>query len=416
MSAGGTSGSRDSGVGAGRTGLSPARAPVRRCYLDHNATSPLRPEARAALLDALDAGGNASSVHAEGRAARARMEAARAEVARLVGAAPRGVVFTSGATEAAALALHPAAEIDGRAKPCDILLVSAVEHPAVLRGHRFAADAVEVLPVDGDGRLDLSALEGALARHAAAGRRAMLALMVANNETGVVQPVAEAAQLVHGADGIVFCDAVQAAGRMPLDMTALGVDFLAVSAHKLGGPPGAGALVAAGPDHRVRPLIAGGGQERNRRAGTENGPAIAGFGAAAAAVRAALEGEAARLAALRDLLERQVVATVEGAQVIAPGASRLPNTSVMTFPGLRAETLVIALDLAHISVSAGSACSSGKVGASHVLAAMGLPEDRAAGAIRLSFGWCSTAQDVEEAVVALQKVVPQLRSRAARAA
>lgn len=416
MSAGGSLGSQDAGVMAGRTHASAANASARRIYLDHNATSPLRPEARAAMLDALDAGGNASSVHADGRAARARLEAARAEVARLAGATPRGVVFTSGATEAAALALHPMVEIGGQAKPCGVLLMSAVEHPAVLRGHRFPADAVEILPVDGDGRLDLAALDAALARHGAAGRRVMLALMAANNETGVIPPVAAAARLVHAADGIVFCDAVQAAGRIPLDMAALGADFLALSAHKLGGPPGAGALVAAGPDHRTAPLIAGGGQERNRRAGTENGPAIAGFGAAAAAARTALASEAARLAALRDLLEREVLAAVDGAQVIAPGASRLPNTSLITFPGLRAETLVIALDLAHISVSAGSACSSGKVGASHVLAAMGLPEDRAAGAIRLSLGWSSTREDVEGAVAAVRRVVPQLRSRSSRAA
>ncbi|MFG1349323.1 cysteine desulfurase family protein [Xanthobacter autotrophicus] len=393
-----------------------ANAAARRVYLDHNATSPLRNEARAALLAALEGVGNASSVHADGRAARARIEAARADVARLAGASPRGVVFTSGATEAAALALHPAVEMAGRPKPCDVLLMSAVEHPAVLRGHRFPAAAVEVLPVDGAGRLDLGALEATLARHAAAGRRALLALMAANNETGVVQPVAQAARLVKAHDGVVFCDGVQAAGRLPLDMAALGVDFLSLSAHKMGGPPGAGALVAAGPDDRTPALIAGGGQERNRRAGTENGPAIAGFGAVARVACVELGAEASRLAGLRDVLEREVLAGVPDAGVIASGAERLPNTSMLTFAGLRAETLVIALDLAHVSVSAGSACSSGKVGASHVLSAMGVPEARAAGAIRLSLGWSSTQQDVDEAVAALQKVVPHLRSRAVRAA
>lgn len=394
-----------------------SRPPVpRRAYLDHNATSPLRPEARAALVAALDAGGNASSVHAEGRAARARIEAARAAVAALAGAPVRGVVFTSGATEAAALALHPAVEIAGRAKPCDVLLASAVEHPAVLKGHRFPSDALEILPVDGEGRLDLAALAEALARHRAAGRRAMLAVMAANNETGVIQPVAEAARLVHEADGIVFCDAVQAAGRILLDMTALGADFLALSAHKIGGPPGVGALVAAGPDHRTAPLLSGGGQERNRRAGTENGPAIVGFGAAANAVKAALSAEAERLAVLRDRLERAVLEGVPGTRVVGAGADRLPNTTMVTFAGLRAETLVIALDLAHVSISAGSACSSGKVGASQVLLAMGLPEDEAAGAIRLSLGWSSTIEDVDAAVEALKKAVPQLRSRASRAA
>ncbi|MDI4656287.1 cysteine desulfurase family protein [Xanthobacter autotrophicus] len=423
MSAGGILGSQDlrsQGPGSQDRSEAGANAPAanagaRRAYLDHNATSPLRREARAALLAALEGVGNASSVHADGRAARARIEAARGEVARLVGASPRGVVFTSGATEAAALALHPAVEMDGRPKPCHVLLMGAVEHPAVLRGHRFPAEAVEVLPVDGTGRLDLGALEAALARHAAAGRRALLALMAANNETGVVQPVAEAARLVRAHDGVVFCDAVQAAGRLPLDMAALGVDFLSLSAHKMGGPQGAGALVA-GPDDRTPALIAGGGQERSRRAGTENSPAIAGFGAVARVARADLAAEASRLATLRDGLERAVLAGVPDAEVIAFGAERLPNTSTLTFAGLRAETLVIALDLAHVSVSAGSACSSGKVGASHVLSAMGVPEDRAAGAIRLSLGWSSTRQDVDEAVAALQKVVPHLRSRAVRAA
>lgn len=416
MSAG--DGSRQMGTFAGTVEATIAsRPPVpRRAYLDHNATSPLRPESRAALVAALDAGGNASSVHAEGRAARARIEAARAAVADLAGAPVRGVIFTSGATEAAALALHPAVEIAGRAKPCDVLLAGAVEHPAVLKGHRFPSDALEILPVDGEGRLDLAALAEALARHRAAGRRAMLAVMAANNETGVRQPVAEAARLVHEADGIVFCDAVQAAGRIPLDMAALGADFLALSAHKIGGPPGVGALVAAGPDHRTAPLLSGGGQERNRRAGTENGPAIVGFGSAATAVKSALSAEAERLAVLRDRLERAVLEGVPGTRVVGSGADRLPNTTMVTFAGLRAETLVIALDLAHVSISAGSACSSGKVGASQVLLAMGLPEDEAAGAIRLSLGWSSTLEDVDAAVEALKKAVPQLRSRASRAA
>ncbi|MEP9353178.1 cysteine desulfurase family protein [Xanthobacter sp. KR7-65] len=416
MSAGGDLGSQGRHGSAEAATALGAAAVRTRAYLDHNATSPLRPQARAALVAALDAGGNASSVHAEGRAARTRIEAARAEVARLVGSPPRAVVFTSGATEAAALALHPAVEIAGRARPCQVLLASAVEHPAVLRGHRFADDAVEILPVDGAGRLDLDALALAIARHRATGRRPMLALMAANNETGVIQPVAQAAALVHAADGIVFCDAVQAAGRIAVDMTALGADFLALSAHKLGGPPGIGALVAAGPDHRTAPLLSGGGQERSRRAGTENGPAICGFGAAASAARASLDAETVRLAGLRDRLERAVLASVAGAGVVASGVDRLPNTSMLTFAGLRAETLVIALDLAHLSVSAGSACSSGKVGASHVLAAMGLPDDEAAGAIRLSLGWSSTDADVDAVVTAIAKAVSDLRRRASCAA
>ncbi|MFG1478096.1 cysteine desulfurase family protein [Xanthobacter sp. V4C-4] len=383
-----------------------------RVYLDHNATSPLRPEARAAMLAVLDAPGNASSVHREGRAARALLEQARGAVAGLVGGPARGVVFTSGATEAVALGLHPEVEIGGRPHPCDVLLASAVEHPAVLRGHRFAA--VERVPVDKAGRVDLDVLEERLRHHRDAGRRAMVALMAANNETGVLQPVGHAARLAHAHDAVVFCDAVQAAGRLPLDMAALDLDLLAVSAHKIGGPQGAGALVAARADIRLPPLVAGGGQERNRRAGTENVAAIAGFGAAAAV--AAQRADAARLAAARDRLEEGVLASVPGASAIGAAVERLPNTSLIAFSGLRAETLVIALDLAHISVSAGSACSSGKVGPSHVLEAMGVDAQRAAGAIRLSLGWSTRDEDVDRAVAALQKVVPQVRGRSTKAA
>lgn len=383
-----------------------------RVYLDHNATSPLRPEARAAILSVLDAPGNASSVHQEGRAARALLEEARAHVAALVGAAPRGVVFTSGATEAVAMALHPELELDGHRRDCDVLLASAVEHPAVLKGHRFPR--VERVPVDVAGRIDLDALEERLRHHRDSGRRAMVAVMAANNETGVLQPVVQAAHLVHAHDGIIFCDAVQAAGRVPIDMAELDVDLLAISGHKLGGPQGAGALVAARQGLRVAPLVAGGAQERNRRAGTENVAAIAGFGAAARS--AARHEDVARITRARDRLEDEVLARIPGASVIGAAVERVPNTALIAFSGLRAETLVIALDLAHISVSAGSACSSGKVGPSHVLQAMGVDAERAAGAIRLSLGWSSSDEDVDRAVEALQKVVPQVRGRSPQAA
>ncbi|OYX10873.1 MAG: cysteine desulfurase, partial [Rhizobiales bacterium 32-66-8] len=351
----------------------PASDPRRasRVFLDHNATSPLRPEARTAFLSALDAGGNASSIHADGRAARARVERARAQVAALAGADSRAVVFTSGASEANSLVLHPQVERSGRALRCDVLLTGAVEHPSVLQGHRFAPEAVEVLPVDDAGRLDLAALDAALARHAAAGRRALVSLMLANNETGIIQPVAQAARLARAHDGVVHCDAVQGAGRMELSLPALGVDFLTLSSHKIGGPQGAGALVARDAETRMPvPLIAGGGQERGRRGGTENVAAIAGFGAAAEAARVHLTREPERLEGLRARLETGIVERLQGVRVVGAGAERLPNTSCVIFAGLKAETLVIALDLAHVSVSAGSACSSGKVGASHVLAAM----------------------------------------------
>lgn len=388
-----------------------------RTYLDHNATAPLRPEARSAVLAVLDAPGNASSVHAEGRAARARLEQARSEVAALCGAPRAAVVFTSGATEANALALTPHLDIAGKSVTCDVLLMSAVEHPSVLRGHRFPEEAAEVLPVDAAGMLRLDKLEDALVRHAAAGRTALVSLQAANNETGVLQPVAEAARIAARFGAVIHCDAVQAAGRIPLHMADLGIDFLTLSSHKLGGPQGAGALVARHPDTRARvPLVAGGGQERGRRGGTENGAAIAGFAAAAAAARSDLAGESLRLSVLREALEAGLRARFPDAAVAGAEAPRLPNTTCVIFPGIKAETLVISLDLSHLSVSAGSACSSGKVAASHVLTAMGLPAEQAGGAIRLSLGWSSTAEDVECALAALERAVPALLARGVRAA
>ena len=388
---------------------------IDRAYLDHNATAPLRPEARAALLAALDDTGNASSVHAEGRRARGRIAAARAEVAALAGMPAAGVVFTSGATEALALALSPTLLPPGSAVAPQVLLASAAEHPAVLRGHRFPPGALDILPVDGAGRLDLAALGEALARHRAQGRRALLAMMAANNETGVVQDIAGAVAIAREFDAVVVCDAVQAAGRVDLAALVAGVDAVCLSAHKIGGPQGAGALVLAHSDTRLGPLLCGGGQELGRRAGTENGPAIAGFGAAASVARATFAAEALRLADLRDRMEQDVRASLPGAVVLGDAAPRLSNTSLIAFPGVRAETLVIALDLAHISVSAGAACASGKVGASHVLAAMGVAPDLAAGAIRLSLGWTSTAEHVTRAVTALQRLVPQLAERSSAA-
>ncbi|MDE1569492.1 cysteine desulfurase family protein [Aquabacter sp. P-9] len=390
-------------------------------YLDHNATSPLRPAARAAFLEALEAGGNASSVHADGRAARARLERARGQVAGLLDVDPRGVTFTSGATEAACAILHPDLEIAGRPVTCDVLLVSAVEHPCVLSGHRFPVDKVEVIPVDEAGVIDLKVLENRLAALAAMGLRPYLSLMAANNETGVLQPVAEAAERVHAVGGVVHCDAVQAAGRVETTCAALQADFVTLSAHKLGGPQGAGALVAAHPDSRARvPLMAGGGQERGRRGGTQNVPSMVGFGAAAADAAAHLSAEAMRLTGLRRRLETGIVERLQDAWIAGAGAARLPNTVCAVFPGLKAETLVIALDLAHVRVSAGSACSSGKVGPSHVLAAMGaasgLGPEATAGAIRFSLGWSSGEEDVDLALAALGRAVPRLSSRPARVA
>jgi len=386
-----------------------------RTYLDHNATAPIRPEARAALLDALDAGGNGSSVHGEGRAARVVMDGARTHVAALVGGDPRGVVFTSGGTEADALALTPDYQRGEAPERCDVLIASAVEHAAVLRGHRFAEERVEVLPVDARGRVSLEALEAALERHSAAGHRALVSVMLANNETGVIQPVTEVARRAHAHGALVHTDAVQAAGRIPVSLAELGADLVSVSAHKIGGAPGAGALVIADPDLRPAPLLPGGGQERGRRGGTENVPAIAAFGVAARAAAASLESEQIRIAALRERLESALRCEFPELVLLVGDVDRLPNTSCLSLPGVPAETMVIALDLAGLAVSAGSACSSGKVAASHVLAAMGVPERIARSAFRLSFGWSSGEEDVNRALGVFRRALPGLLRRRAAA-
>jgi cysteine desulfurase len=376
-----------------------------RVYLDFNATAPLRPQARQACIAALGLIGNASSIHAEGRAARAAIEAARADVAALAGSAARFVTFTASGTEAANMALSPAATIAGA--PVERLLISAGEHACVLKGHRFPADRVEIAPLTPDGLIDLAALEAILARP---GGPAMLALQAANNETGIIQPVAAAAALVHKFGGMVVCDAVQLAGRAPCGIADLGADLMFVSAHKLGGPKGAGALIAASEAVSIGPpLIRGGGQERNLRAGTENVAAIAGFGAAAKAALADWQIEAPRLQALRDALASAVRDLADDVFIFGENAPRLPNTLCFVIPGVEAATLVMALDLAGVAVSSGAACSSGKVTRSAVLDAMGAPQELAAGAIRLSLGWSSVAADVQRFGEALNGLLKRIR-------
>ena len=363
-----------------------------RSYFDWNATAPLREEARAALAQALALPGNPSSVHAEGRAARRLIEAAREQVATLVGARAGDVFFTSSGTEANMLALTPAIEVSGDKRPRSRLLFSAVEHASVRTGGRFPREAVEELPVDAAGRLELAALAAAIARHPGA----LLSLMLANNETGVIQPVAEAAAVVHAAGGLLHVDAVQGAGRIECDIAALGADFLTLSAHKVGGPKGVGALIRSGEHiHLPEPLIRGGGQERGLRAGTENVAGIAAFGAAAAAARQKRDGEARHMLALRDRLETGIREISPSAVIFGSEAARLPNTTLFALPGMKAETAVIAFDLEGIAVSSGAACSSGKVQASHVLAAIGVsPALR--GAVRVSLGWSTTEAEIEE--------------------
>lgn len=375
-----------------------------RIYLDHNATSPLRPAARAAMLAVA---GNPSSVHAEGRAAKAALEAARGVVAQALGTAPRNVTFTSGATEAANLALTPALQRGRDAAPLDLLLVGAGEHAAVRRGHRFPAEAVGEIGLTADGVVSLAALDEALA--SAQGRRIALAIQSVNNETGVIQPVAEVAARVHAAGGMVICDATQAVGRIETTFATTGADLLFFSSHKLGGPMGAGALAFAHDDlHINETLIRGGGQEFGRRAGTENLPAIAGFAAALDEALTVREVEAQRLLALREEMEARVRVIAADAVIFGAGAPRAANASCFAIPGLSARTLVMALDLAGVAVSSGSACSSGKMLESHVLVAMGAGEKAA---VRASLGWSSRPEDVEEFGTLLAKVVDQMRSR-----
>ncbi len=342
----------------------------RRTYLDANATEPLRPQAREAVLSALDLVGNPSSIHAAGREARRALEAARAEIAECLGALPSEIVFTSGATEACGLAMTGLG-------PYRQVVIGATEHDCV----RKAAPDALVLPVDADGGPDLARLQAFVA----AGPT-LVCLMLANNETGVIHPVAEAAAICHAHGALLHVDAAQAFGRIAFTMASLGADSVAVSGHKIGGPKGVGALVLrAGLD--VRPSIVGGGQERGRRGGTQNLPAIAGFGAAALAAASGSQS----VTRLRDRLEAEAV--VRGA-IVCGGGPRLPNTTCLALPGQRADMQVIALDLAGIAVSAGAACSSGKVAASHVLQAMGLGELSAC-AIRVSLPWNATEADVE---------------------
>jgi cysteine desulfurase len=380
-----------------------SKSMAERVYLDWNATAPLRPEARAAMVAALDLCGNPSSVHGEGRAARRLIEDARAQVAALVGAAPRNVIFTSGGTEANMMALSPTSGPVGDKASCDHLLVSAIEHPSVLAGGRFARPAVECVPATTDGQVDLVALSRRLAALAGTGRP-LVSLMLANNETGVVQPISEVARLTHAAGGLLHVDAVQAAGRIPCDINEIGADLLTLSGHKIGAPKGTGALIKRDEALHFDPLIRGGGQERGARAGTENVAAIAGFGAAAAAAQSGLAAERAHMLALRERLEVGLRAATPAAVVFGTAVERLPNTTLVALPGMKAETAVIALDLDGVAVSSGAACSSGKVQPSHVLAAMGVPPDLARGAIRLSLGWSTTEFEVNRFLDAWIKV------------
>jgi cysteine desulfurase len=372
-------------------------------YLDHNAITPMRPEAVEGVERALRTFGNPSSVHAAGRAARDVLDGARGRVARALSARPAEVVFTSGATESAAMAVRGALATAGRRA----LAVTAVEHPCVLDlARELARDEgvpVQVVPVDGRGVLDLEAL-----RQAVDEETALVCCMLANNETGVLQPVAEVAAAARRAGALFLCDAVQAVGKIPVEVGALGADLVAITGQKFGGPRGAGALWIR-PDLGLRPLF-GGHQERGRRAGTENLPGVAGLGAAIEAASAGRGTEAPRMRALRDRLEGGLLAAVPRARVNGAGAERLPTTASIAFEGCDSEALLIAMDLEGICASAGAACTSGSTRPSHVLSAMGLSMNEARATIRFSVGWSTTPDEVEAAL----RVVPPLIERVRR--
>lgn len=354
-----------------------------RAYFDWNASAPLRPEARDAMAAAMDVTGNPSSVHAEGRWARDLVETAREQVAALIGAKPAEVVFTSGATEANAWAL----------RGWGTIFVSGIEHDSVRTPAKMSGARLFDIPAGSDGQAKIAGLAQHMPERDAR-ECALVTLQMANNETGILQPVAEAVGFAREHSLLTHTDATQAAGRVPIDFAALGVDLLSLSSHKLGGPKGVGALVIRD-GVTIAPLIAGGGQERRRRAGTENVAAIAGFGAAAAAALGDLK-HISDLEARRDAVERGLTEIAPECMVIGRASPRLANTLCIAWPGKPAETLVIKLDLAGVAVSAGAACSSGKVGSSHVLEAMGLPADVAKSAIRVSLGPTTSDRDIEK--------------------
>jgi cysteine desulfurase len=372
-----------------------------RVYLDWNATTPLRPEARAAMAAAWDLSGNPSSVHAEGRQARRLVEEARHAVAAAVAADARNVVFTSGGTEANVLALTPGL-FRKPDPPVQRLIVSAIEHASVLAGGRFPSEKIEVLGVSREGVVDLEQLRARLAD----GAPALVSVMSANNETGALQPVAEIAEIVHQAGGLLHVDAVQALGKIAIDIKLLRADLLSVSAHKIGGPKGVGALILVEGIAGLDALLRGGGQELGRRAGTENVAGITGFGAAVMAAMASL-GDMGRVVKLRHRLEEGLQQTC-GTVVFSHHVPRLPNTTLFGALGLRAETAVIGFDLEGIAVSSGSACSSGKVQPSHVLEAMGYGPELARGAVRLSLGWSTTDADIDRCLEAWRKLAGTL--------
>lgn len=369
---------------------------TQRVYLDYNATAPVPDAVVDAVAEALRNGGNASSIHEDGRRARAMVEEARAAVARLIGAGPDQITFTGSGTEASNQILRTC----GR----DRVIVSAIEHEAVT----FATENPEILPVLPSGVVDLDALEAMLSTD---GRPAVVGIMLANNETGVIQPVADAARIAHAHGALLHCDAVQALGKIPVDTEALGADSYAFSAHKIGGPQGIGVLVLRTPGI-ARRFVHGGGQERGLRAGTESVAAIVGFCRAAALAAERLEAFG-QLAGLRDEMVARLRDIAPEVVLFGEEADRLPNTAKISMPGVSSETQVMAMDLAGISLSAGSACSSGTVEPPYVLTAMGVPDDLAITAIRVSMGWDTVPADIERFIDAWGELYERAGRKAA---
>ncbi|WP_048648822.1 cysteine desulfurase family protein [Nitratireductor soli] len=380
-----------------------------RAYLDYNASAPLTDSARAAMIDALTVAANPSSVHTEGRAAKRMLEEARADVAALVNGRAEHVVFTSGATEAATMLLTPDWTMGRAPLRFSRLYVSAADHPCILKGGRFAADHVSQIAVTVDGLVDLDDLAARLAMHDRAAGLPLVAMHLVNNETGVIQPAAEIGRIAKQAGAVTVFDAVQAAGRIPLDISDGYADYLILSSHKMGGPKGAGAVVSAADLMMPAPLVTGGGQEKGHRAGTENLPAMAGFGAAAREALANLD-RMPQIAAARDRIEDLVRTHVHDVAVHGAGAPRVANTSFFSIPGMKAETVQIAFDLAGVALSAGSACSSGRVGPSHVLQAMGFGGQ--ASAVRVSIGHGSKAAEIDLFMAALAGIAKRRKSNA----
>jgi len=374
----------------------------KRLYLDYNATTPLLAPAREALIKALDAFGNPSSVHAWGREARGLLSQARRDVAALVGASADAVVFTSGATEAAATLLTPHYFMGRSPLFMSHLYVGATEHPCILTGGRFAHEMTSIIPVLPNGLIDLAILEDMLQHHDSSQGLPLVAIQYANHESGIIQPVADIAAIVRKVGGLLIVDAVQAAGKTRVALAETGADFLIISAHKMGGPKGIGAFIAPGELIMPQPLFSGGGQERGHRSGTQSLPLIVAFGTAAACV-AEQSSEKERLLQLRQRLEKGLKETAPDVIIYGEAVARLTNTCFFALPGRQAETVAIALDLEGIAISNGSACSSGKVGSSTVLTAMGA--DAHAGAIRLSMGYETQAVDIDDFLDILRKIL-----------